>query len=209
MSEELISKKEILDMTGISYGQLYRWKRKNLIPEEWFIKKSSYTGQETFFPKDKIVERINKIIELKEEIPLDDLANMFSNKINVGDIREDYLIQCGLINEDVLKVYKEMFGKKSEYTLKDVLLIHVLQLQLDLGSISITEIEEMLNLIDREYSKLESMDGTVYFIRRLGVGICLLAFKEHIIVDDNSKVISEINIRTTIENIKFKLTICS
>lgn len=209
MGEELISKKEILDMTGISYGQLYRWKRKNLIPEEWFIKKSSYTGQETFFPKDKIVERINKIIELKEDIPLDDLADMFSNKINVGDISEDYLIQCGLINEDVLKVYKEMFGKKSEYTLKDVLLIYVLKLQLDLGSISITEIEMMINLIDREYSKLESLDGTVYFIRRLGVGICLLAFKERIIVDDNSKVISEINIRTTIENIKFKLTIFS
>ncbi len=64
MEEELISKKEILDITGISYGQLYRWKRKELIPEEWFIKKSSYTGQETFFPKEKILDRINKIIDL-------------------------------------------------------------------------------------------------------------------------------------------------
>ncbi len=62
MEEELISKKEILDMTGISYGQLYRWKRKELIPEEWFIKKSSYTGQETFFPREKIINRINKIM---------------------------------------------------------------------------------------------------------------------------------------------------
>ena len=32
----LISKKELLDQTGISYGQLYRWKRKGLIPEAWF-----------------------------------------------------------------------------------------------------------------------------------------------------------------------------
>lgn len=49
MDEKLISKKELLRLTGISYGQLYRWKRKNLIPEEWFIRKSTYTGQETFF----------------------------------------------------------------------------------------------------------------------------------------------------------------
>lgn len=48
--ENLISKKEVLSQTGISYGQLYRWKRKGLIPEEWFIRRSTFTGQETFFP---------------------------------------------------------------------------------------------------------------------------------------------------------------
>jgi predicted DNA-binding transcriptional regulator AlpA len=31
--EELISKKEVLELTGISYGQFYRWKREGLIPE--------------------------------------------------------------------------------------------------------------------------------------------------------------------------------
>jgi hypothetical protein len=59
MDENLISKKELLEITGISYGALYRWKRKNLIPEEWFIKKSTFTGQETFFPKDK--ERLDSL----------------------------------------------------------------------------------------------------------------------------------------------------
>ena len=54
MSEELISKKVLLQEMNISYGQLYRWKRKRLIPEEWFIKRSVVTGQETFFPKVKI-----------------------------------------------------------------------------------------------------------------------------------------------------------
>ena len=54
MQNESISKKELLELSKISYGQLYRWKRKNLIPEEWFIKKSTFTGQETFFPKEKI-----------------------------------------------------------------------------------------------------------------------------------------------------------
>ena len=52
---ELISKKQLLSKTGISYGQLYRWKRERLIPEEWFMKQSSYTGQETFFPKRNVL----------------------------------------------------------------------------------------------------------------------------------------------------------
>ena len=60
----LISKKDLLVVTGISYGQLYRWKRQQLIPEEWFIKKASYTGQETFFPREQIISRIETILQL-------------------------------------------------------------------------------------------------------------------------------------------------
>ncbi len=76
--EELISKKEVLRLTGISYGQLYRWKRKGLIPEAWFIRKSTPTGQETFFPRDKILERIRRIQELKDDRSLDELATLLS-----------------------------------------------------------------------------------------------------------------------------------
>ena len=78
MEENLISKKELLEVANISYGQLYRWKRKKIIPEEWFIKKSSFTGQETYLPKDKILERIEYILLMKDEISLDDMANMFA-----------------------------------------------------------------------------------------------------------------------------------
>ena len=63
----LISKKDLLAVTGISYGQLYRWKRQRLIPDEWFLKQSSYTGQETFFPREQMLSRIQSILELKDQ----------------------------------------------------------------------------------------------------------------------------------------------
>ena len=62
----MISKKELLALTDISYGQLYRWKREGLIPEEWFIKQSSYTGQETFFPREQMLSRVQSILESKD-----------------------------------------------------------------------------------------------------------------------------------------------
>ena len=80
--EKLISKKEVLEKTGISYGQLYRWKRKGLIPEAWFIRRSTFTGQETFFPEEKILERIERVKNLKEEHELDDLARLISERVN-------------------------------------------------------------------------------------------------------------------------------
>ncbi|MGY4706801.1 DUF4004 family protein [Candidatus Bipolaricaulota sp. J31] len=78
MSEELISKKEVLRLTGISYGQLYRWKRMGLIPEAWFIRRSTFTGQETFFPKEKILKRIEEILKLKEKYSLEELVRILS-----------------------------------------------------------------------------------------------------------------------------------
>ncbi len=73
-----ISKKELLEVTGISYGQLYRWKREGLIPEEWFVKQSSFTGQETFFPREEILGRIGAILELKDTHSLGELAGLLS-----------------------------------------------------------------------------------------------------------------------------------
>ena len=71
---ELISKKALLEKYAISYGALYRWKRKGLIPEEWFIKKATVTGQETFFPRELICQRVELILNRKEEVLLDELS---------------------------------------------------------------------------------------------------------------------------------------
>ena len=78
MEQELISKKELLELYEISYGALYRWKRKGLIPEDWFIKKSTVTGQETFFPKTLICERVELIKQQKEDVLLDELSKQLS-----------------------------------------------------------------------------------------------------------------------------------
>ncbi len=79
MEQELLSKKELLERYGISYGALYRYKRKGLIPEDWFIKKSTVTGQETFFPKALICERMEMILGQKDDLSLDELAGQLNH----------------------------------------------------------------------------------------------------------------------------------
>ena len=75
MAEVLVSKRELLEMYGISYGALYRWKRIGLIPESWFIRKSTPVGQETFFERDRICPRIEMILSRKDGVSLDELAD--------------------------------------------------------------------------------------------------------------------------------------
>ena len=68
MDEDLISKKELLERYGISYGALYRWKRMGLIPEDWFLRRSTSTGQETFFYRQQICPRMELILSRSDSL---------------------------------------------------------------------------------------------------------------------------------------------
>jgi len=75
-----ISKKDLLAETGISYGQLYRWKREGLIPEEWFVKRASFTGQETFFPRERTLSRVRSIMTMRDEYSLEEIRNRLNSE---------------------------------------------------------------------------------------------------------------------------------
>lgn len=120
----LISKKDLLEKYDISYGALYRWKRKGLIPDEWFIKKSTVTGQETFFPEELICKRMEEILELKDEFSLDELSAHFSGRgsswtmvvstqygdrsFALEDIKELYLRSGTGKTENILEAVKKL-----------------------------------------------------------------------------------------------------
>lgn len=78
--EDLISKRELLEHYGISYGALYRWKRLGLIPEDWFLKKSTSTGQETFFHRGQICPRIESILSRPDALSLEEMAQQLAGK---------------------------------------------------------------------------------------------------------------------------------
>jgi len=138
----LISKKDLLAITGISYGQLYRWKRERLIPEEWFIKQSAYTGQETFFPREQILSRITSILELKDAYSLEELARILSPQTSVATISKKDLLEVDEFDKEMLDVMPEIFGK-DEYEFIEVAL-----------SISVAQAAKRINLTDDELKEL-------------------------------------------------------
>ncbi len=131
LEEKLISKKKLLEKYGISYGALYRWKRKGLIPDEWFIKKSTVTGQETFFPEELITKRVETILSMKDEVLLDELAKKLSGeeltheyilistafgerKINISDINSIVAVSKNGERLDVTESLKKLFTPQEE-----------------------------------------------------------------------------------------------
>mgnify|MGYP004466097359 CR=1 FL=1 len=97
MDEDLISKKELLERYGISYGALYRWKRMGLIPESWFLRRSTPSGQETYFHTKQICLRVERILESKERVSLDALADMLGVSMLIHELAPDKIV-CSPIN---------------------------------------------------------------------------------------------------------------
>ena len=200
MEENLISKKELLELTGISYGQLYRWKRKNLIPEEWFIKKSSFTGQETYFPKEKILDRINRIVEMKDDVSLDDLAERFqgssiSSKFYIGDI-----VKRNIVTQHVLDMYKSTFMLKDELSADDIVFLALYKYLLEQGNLNIDEINFTIKGLIENYSNIKGKDYELVFVRKMGVGIGILADSANIILGDG-KVLERVNLSSFSEKV--------
>ena len=143
---DLISKKELLQQTGISYGQLYRWKRERLIPEDWFIKQSSFTGQETFFPRDLILPRIEAILGNKDKYSLTELSRMLSPDTAPALINGAALAQIEEIAQDLLPALL-YYADKETYDLFDLALFTAISRAAE--QLHITENNERRTVVER------------------------------------------------------------
>jgi len=181
---DLITKKELLKLTGISYGQLYRWKRENLIPESWFIKRASYTGQETFFPREKILGRIAGILELKDKYSLEEVADMLSpeltNRIfNSGDLRD-----IRAFDSEVRETFEKNLGK-SYFNFIELIFIFIVSKLIKESVISSLHIDEFIESMKNWFPVLNSTSFMLIVFEKDTVRFFLLARQDSRIFHDN------------------------
>ncbi len=206
MEEELISKKDLLERADISYGQLYRWKRKGLIPEDWFIRKSTYTGQETFFPRAKVLARIEKIKNLKEDASLDDIADVFSPAKANAALSRDELISKGLVSADVLDIYIADNGGGTGFDFGEIRLIYLFNSLLVSGSVSLDEGRLVLDLLRTGALRFENAAFDVILTRKLG-SFCCFAVPAgcNVCLDKDMRLLSRISVPAVTEELKLKM----
>jgi DNA-binding transcriptional MerR regulator len=206
MDEDLISKKELLDLTGISYGQLYRWKRKNLIPEDWFIRKSTFTGQETFFPREKILDRIEKIKHMKDDLSLDELANMFSPHLMDTALNQEELLSRNIVSNVSIQHFIKQRGNPGVFTFDQILFMYLLDQLLKKGEISLEEGKLLLQVLGDHFSTFQGRECELIFIRKMGIPLFLLvSIPNELYFDLDTRVITRLPLSTCIEELKVKL----
>lgn len=204
MEENLISKKELLEKTGISYGQLYRWKRKNIIPEEWFIKKSSFTGQETYFPEEKILERIEKIKIMKDDLSLEELANMFSPKPAAMNLSKEEILKNGILSENTVSIYEDTGRTLEDF--ESILQAYIMENLLMTGEITLDEGKSLLSILIKENQNISGRDYKLLLVRKIGIGIWMVGeISDNIFIEPQGKIVVEKSIGDFVEELKVKL----
>jgi len=214
--EKLLSKKEVLEKMGISYGQLYRWKRKGLIPETWFIRRSTFTGQETFFPQEKIIARIERIVSMKDDHPLDDLADLITEQVNEKlEVSFSKLRKMGWLDEQVIQMCHLEGDKRSALSLNETLCIGVLR-QLK-GTARKEEIDLTKRTLDKALAKglidrIREEALSLYILRKrlsavgISAEISLVTIaNKGAIFDPDIEVAQSLELHTILERIKLDL----
>ena len=154
--EELISKRELLRAARISYGTLYRWKRMNLIPESWFIHRATRTGQATFFPKERILARVGKIQELKSELSVDQLREIFSANVRSFLIPMNDFVKLNMVNRLTLTAFSAVFPKKEKLDFDDVFSMYVVDHLMRISGIYLEDAKQVIRMLEKYLSSKSS-----------------------------------------------------
>lgn len=203
--ENVISKKELLKETGISYGQLYRWKRENLIPEEWFIRKSSYTGQETYFPRDKIIERIKTIQQMKKRYPLEDLARMLSPELAGITFPVNRVISREVMDPETADIFRPKMNKEF-CSFWELCVIFTMGLFRSKYFLADTDLERNSQRILDWGAKLRNGNYKVYVVKCDGINMIIIASKEQpLFLDKALQIMGSYDLEEVGTTIKQKL----
>lgn len=200
----LISKKELLNQTGISYGQLYRWKREGLIPEEWFIKQTVFTGQETFFPKTQILNRIRAIQELKDKYSLEELAKILSPELAERYFTTEDLMIIEEINQNLIPAFVKGLDKNN-YTFMEVLIMLALSEFYDESQIPRGQIIDMMDGLKEHLPSLKSVDYIlILFDQKENYYAALYEERGQVYLDLRMKIVKKIHMNETSNLFKVK-----
>ncbi|RIX60216.1 DUF4004 family protein [Paenibacillus nanensis] len=203
MDSDLISKKELLDVTGISYGQLYRWKRKQLIPEAWFIRKSAYTGQETFFPRELILSRIDKILNLKDDVSLDELAERLSGQMAGLELRKRDFLKLGIVSADLLKRWAAKDDDERIYAFEEMLFFQTAEALLRAGTLQMEEGGALLAMLNEHYAKFKGQPCDLIVFRRMGAAsFALVESETELYFDGGIKAAARLAMSGQVEQLK-------
>jgi hypothetical protein len=204
---DLISKKDLLLVTGISYGQLYRWKRKGLIPEDWFVRKSSFTGQETFFPREKMLARVDRILSMKEEdLSLDDIADAVSPAPLPDTFGRDDVIARGVVSAAALNLFAERHPGVSDLSFAELLAASVADSLLTSGDAGRDEALAAISTLEEGWSTCEKTSCDLLLLRKMGVSTALLVSSgSELVVESGVRTVARITLPTQIEQLKTRL----
>jgi len=202
---ELLSKKDLLRQTGVSYGQFYRWKRMGLIPESWFLRRSTFTGQETFLPRREILDRISRIQALKDDYSLEKIAEMLSPDVVRRGYSMEELRSARWASSQALALLPAQPAEGALGFLETLALVLIARL-LEEGGLSEHQVRlAARTLLDRFDALGEPGPDRYLTVLTCGEQTCVTLRTGKCLFDRDTRVVAEVNLNRLIDQITTRL----
>jgi hypothetical protein len=189
-----------------------------LIPESWFIRKSTFTGQETFLPREKVLGRIQKIQSLKDDHSLENLAQMLAPEMTGRDFDNEEVNTLSWISKEVREFFEEFRVNSGAYAFHDVVFLTVIeQLREKLDDDELELVASTLMSHRDELTQGEEFHWHLWMGRKAlersltkakaaaSVSLCCL-YDQTMRFDELTETVVELDLHTILESVKLKLS---
>ena len=157
-----------------------------LIPESWFIHKATATGQETFLQRDRVLARIERIQDLKGELTVEQLQEIFSPNVKSFCIPIQDFINLNLVSKIAMTVFSSCFPEKKNMMFDDVFGVYVIDHLMRLSGIYLEDAKQVLRMLSKYLANQPSKEYQLLLLRKLGVPMTMLVkADEDILLEDN------------------------
>lgn len=137
-----------------------------------------YRTGDVFFPKEQMLARIDKIVNMKEDLSLDELADMFSPVPADLSINKNELVKRNIVSKISANYVETYFGDSDMYTFEQTLSLYILDHCLHTGEMNLDEGKYMLQtFMDYYKKKIEGKNYDLMMIRKMGVAAFFCSFR--------------------------------
>ena len=168
------------------------------------MKRSSPTGQETYFPQEKILKRIHAIQQLKDSYSLEELARILTPEISNRLFCEEDLEHFDELDIEVAADFMDAMSKDSFVFLEVLVMIALSQAMVD-TAITEEERTHAVSFLSKQMSEMHSADYVLELLQAQGHLYVLLKKEDsEVYLDDALVAIRSIHLNELNNAIKLK-----
>ncbi|NFO78639.1 DUF4004 family protein, partial [Clostridium botulinum] len=159
---------------------------------------------EKYMQRNKIINIINKILELKDKISPDDHTNQFYYNVKNIKIKRTYITKKNKITLKIIERFELIINVNEEiYEQSRLFTLFVFEELIKIGFLSIDEVNEITLSVLKNYKSLNTKESILFIKRKLGVCFYYVLSNEPEILLDNSLIeLTRIRMGDILEKIK-------
>ncbi len=172
-----------------------------------FVRKSTFTGQETFFPRDKVLARVERILALKDgDASLDDIAEAVSPDLGGISLSLAEVAERGVASDAAIGVFRAAHPDATALVFGELASLYVVDRLLGTGDVSLEEARSVLGTLEEQFGAFEGSDADLVCVRKMGVSVCgLVTSSAELRLESAARLVARVNLQESVEALGARL----